>query len=466
MRLRRLHALPLVPVALLLAGMATAQEPSPPTTAPVTPPASAPAQPPATAAPITPARPAWGRVSFFTNASSTGTDSGSRGFSELIGTATFESPSGDNVNYEYRADLRLAGYPGASDRSRRVSIYDAYFGARLRQGTLGIRVGQMWLNDLGGLGSVGGGMLEVRQRPRLHRGRFRASLFAGFEPKLLDPGYVSNVTKAGGFAAFDGEGLRRHVVGFVTLRNQGLTERSVVVLNNMLPLRKDLFVYQAAEYDVKGAGVAAPGSLTYFFANARYTLSPRVEFQGSYHRGRSIDSRTIVRDQLDGRTVDPRLLDGLRYESANTRVTLTLARGVRIFGGYGRDRNNHDESASNRFTYGMYASNVFGSGIDVTGSDSKMQRPGGNAYDSWYLSLGRSFGRRLYLTTDYGSSLSVIKFVTSSGFLIESRPQTRRYAVSTMVNMNRGASIMTTAERVGDGSSTTMRVLSGLSYRF
>jgi hypothetical protein len=95
-----------------------------------------------------------------------------------------------------------------------------------------------------------------------------------------------------------------------------------------------------------------------------------------------------------------------------------------------------------------------------------MQRSGGNSFDSWYVSLGRSVGRRLYLTTDYGSSLSVLRFLTASGFLIENRPHTRRLALSGVMNMSGGTSLLVTAERLSDTGSTQTRFLSGLSYRF
>jgi hypothetical protein len=411
-------------------------------------------------------RPAWGRVSFFGNAATTSASGSSSSLNELIGTATFESPSGGDVHYEYRVDVRFAGYPTSANRARRISIYDAYAGARFRRGTLGVRGGQMWLNELGGLGAVGGALVELRQPPRTSRGTWRAVVFGGLEPRVLDAGYEGDILKGGGFVAFDGAGMRRHVVGFVTTRNSGRTERSVVVVNNILPVGRRLFVYQAAEYDVKSAGIQSPGSLTYLFATARYTATRFLEVQLNYHRGRSIDSRTILRDQLDGRTVDPRQLDGLRFESAGGRVTVTVTSGLRVYGGYARDRNNHDEAASARTTYGFFAANLFRTGVDVSGSNSRMQRPGGNSYDSWYVSLGRSITRHMYLSADYGSSLSVIRFVSSSGFVIESRPHTRRLAVSGNLNVTHAASLLTTAERVTDGSYTQTRFMSGVSYRF
>jgi hypothetical protein len=412
-------------------------------------------------------RPAWGRVALFGNGTTTSVEGGIQNtFSELIGNVTFESATGDDVNYEYRADLRFAGYPGADGRPRRVSIYDAYAGVHLFDGALDVRGGQMWLNDLGGLGSVGGAAVELRQRPRSNGARWRAMVFGGLEPRILDVGYVSQVVKLGGLVAYDGAGMRRHVVGFVHVRDNGMTERSVIVFTNYLPVDKRLFVYQAAEWDVAGPGVSGAGSLTYFFANGRYLANSRIEFQGTYHRGRSIDSRSIIRDQLDGRPVDPKALDGMKYESVTARVTVTVLPNVRVFGGYGQDRNNRDDAVAGRVTFGVYASNILKTGIDATVSDSRIDRGASGSYNSWYASIGRSLGGRIYLSGDFSSSLSVFHFTSLSGFVIETRPYTRRFAVSGVINAFHGASLLITAERVLDSNATQTRLLSGITYRF
>jgi hypothetical protein len=422
------------------------------------------ASPPAVGAQV---RPAWGRIAFFGNGSTTSRDGGAdSSFSELIANVTFESPTGDAVNYEYRADVRLAGYPGMSDRVRRVSIYDAYAGVRLMGGRLGVRGGQMWLTDLGGLGSIGGAMVEFRQTKRDTGGRFRAALFGGLEPRIMDVGYEDQVLKVGGLFAYDGAGMRRHVVGFVHVSDNGMTERSVFTFTNFLPVHKRVFVYQAAEYDVAGPGVEGAGSLTYFFVNGRYVVNDHVELQGLYHRGRSIDSRSIVRDQLDGRPVDPKALDGMRFESITGRVTVTLFRNVRIYGGVGQDRNNRDDQPSGRINFGAFAPNVFGTGIDVNLSDSRISRGANGSYDAWYASVGRSLGAHIYVTGDYSSSLSVYHFTSATGFVIETRPLTRRFSVSGIINATHGTSLQFTAERVLDSDTTQTRLLSGLTYRF
>jgi len=412
-------------------------------------------------------RAAWGRVAIFGNTSSTSLEGGGNAtLNELISNITFESATGDDVNYEYRADIRLAGYPGSSDRTRRVSIYDAYAGFWMRDGTIGVRAGQMWLNDLGGLGSVGGAMVQYRQRKRTGKGRWRTALFGGLEPQIQDVGYVSNVVKYGGLVAWEGEGMRRHVVGFVNVRDEGMTERAVLVFTNYLPVDQRFFVYQAAEWDVRGPAVDGAGSLTYFFINGRYMLNKRVEFQGTYHRGRSIDSRSIIRDQLDGVPINPKALDGLRFESWTGRVTVSLARNVSVYGGYGQDRNNRDDSVSGRANLGLYASNVLRTGIDLTVSDSMINRGADGSYSSWYASVGRSLGAKVYLTGDYSSSVSVFHFTSASGFLIDTRPHTRRFALSGVINATRHTSLLFTAERDLEDSVTQTRFLSGLTYRF
>jgi hypothetical protein len=410
---------------------------------------------------------AWARVSFFGDAASTTQESGLQSsFGEMMANVTFQSAVGDTVPYEYRADIRMAAYPTMSNRSRRISVYDAYVGVHVAAGNATLRVGEMWLNELGGLGQLGGAMFEVRQPQRVGHGRWRAALFGGLEPKILDIGFVSDVYKFGGLVAYDGQGARRSVVGFVAIRDKGRAERTVLLTNNFLPIGRRIFVYQVAEYDLRGPGVDGAGSLTYLFVNGRYTPNDVIEFQGTFHRGRSIDSRSIIQDQLDGRPVDPRALDGLRYESVSGRVTLRLMKQVRVFGGYGQDRNNRDDSTAGRLTYGLFASNIARTGLDVTFTDSRINRGTAGSYDSWYVSLGRSFGSHVYLTGDYGSSLSVLRFTSSSGFVIETRPRTRRLAFSGVFNVGGGTSLLVTAERILDSGSTQTRVMSGITYRF
>ena len=153
-----------------------------------------------------------------------------------------------------------------------------------------------------------------------------------------------------------------------------------------------MFVYQAAEVDLQGPAGQGSGGLTYFFTNARVAATSRVDLQGTYHRGRSIDSRTITEDQLNGRPISPKALEGLLFESAGGRVNVTVARGIRAFAGYSRDRNNRDDEIANRVTAGGSVSSVLGSGVDLNVSLSRFDRGAAGSYEC-LVPVGRPLDR-------------------------------------------------------------------------
>ena len=47
---------------------------------------------------------------------------------------------------------------------------------------------------------------------------------------------------------------------------------------------------------------------------------------------------------------------------------------LRVCGGYSRDRTNREDSTTGRALFGGHAGNVFGTGLDVSGSDSRVDR--------------------------------------------------------------------------------------------
>lgn len=407
-----------------------------------------------------------GRVAFTTQSfvASDGTQS-LPGFNEMVLSATLTSPFlSDAGGSEYRFDFRGAGYPQTEGRDRRVSIYDAYVGRRLGNG-LGVRVGQMWVNDVGGLGSLGGVLGELVRPNVAGFRRMRIGVFGGLEPQILDVGYVDHVTKAGGYVTFEGEGAWRNTVGYVTVRNSGLAERSVLTTTNFLPFGKNLFIYQAAELDLRGPGGAGSGGLTYFFANGRYSPVSRLELQAIYHRGRSIDTRAITLDQLAGRPVSARSLDGLLYQSVGGRATVTVARDVRVFAGYTRDRNNREDATTARVTFGGFATNLLRTGLDLNVSDARMHGPSGS-YDAWDVSIGRTVTSHMYVSGDYSTSLSAFRMLGQDGFVIDARPRTNRLSVSDLIRLNGRVSLLASADRTRDGSLTELRWLLSLIYRF
>ena len=385
-------------------------------------------------------------------------------FSEVASTLTLRSGSGDEGGFEYAVDMRNATYPG-TERDGILSVYDAYVGYRARGGGLGVRVGQMWLNELGGLGSLGGVLVEYRQRQPWAAGRLRFGLFGGLEPQNFKAGYVEGIQKAGAYVALDGNRGWRNVLGLVTVRHEKLTERQVVTMLNFIPVGTKFFVYQAAEYDLQGPGGQGHGGLTYLFANVRYAPAQVVEFQGTYHHGRSIDARTITNDVITGRPVDPRMVEGLLLDSAGGRITVSISRWVRVWGGVYSDRTNLEDKPATRINAGFSTTNIFGTGFDVTASDFRTERTG-NTFDSWYISLGKTLGRAVYLSADYTSSLSILKLTDSGGVTVESRPSTKRYSLSSTINLSRTISVLLTAERLAELTGHEDRGMLGLSFRF
>ncbi len=349
--------------------------------------------------------PGWGRVSLFGMSQSVKYDDGTtRSFNELTGSLTVKSKTADNGGLEYAFDARGSTYPGTDGRSSQMSIWEAWVGFRTTGGNLTFRLGQLWLTDLGGLGSVGGAVVEYRVPGTTPLGKVRFGLFGGLEPKNWDVGFAPDVKKGGVWVAIDGEANRRHVLGYVLIKNASLTERSVLTTTNFVPIGKEFFMYQAAEYDLTGPGGLGSGGLNYFFVNARYTPTTAVELMATYHRGRSIDTRTITNDIRAGRPVDQKSLEGFLYESVGGRLTVEVVKNVRLYAGYANDRNNYESMRTGRFTAGLWTTNILGSGFDFTLSDNRIFKTGG-AYDAWYASLGRNITPHVYLSLDYSTSL-------------------------------------------------------------
>jgi hypothetical protein len=407
-----------------------------------------------------------GRVSFYMTSDMRRPDGAEASSSfEFATSFTFRTPDIDASGLEAGIDLRHTGYSVAG-RPQRMSIYDGFAGVRLgARGQFRVRAGHMWLPDLGTAGALAGGLAEYRSKPSGSPNRLIAGAFMGAEPLGYATGYASGVTKYGGYVALERGYLQRHVVGFATIKNGGLTERSMLSLTNYIPVGKSFFAYQALEYDIQGpANGAATGGLSYFLVNARATATPRVELQGTYNRGRSINARQLTDDVLNGRPLTAQALDGLRYETEGGRVSVKVARQIEIYGGYYRDRNNREDVPTGRVTLGAYSTNLFGSGFDVSGSDALIDRPSG-PYHSRYVSVGHTIGRSIYVSGDFSTSLAVVRFVRSDGVAIETRPWTRRFSGNVSAIINRQFSLIGVVDYVVDEGLKDLRVMTGLTYR-
>jgi hypothetical protein len=404
-------------------------------------------------------------VSFFSNTSRMFTDGGlAAGLGEMTSAFAFRLDETDADGIEYGVDARHSTYTDAT-RPDRLSIYEAFAGARVADGRVRLLGGQLWLNDLGSLGSVAGGAVEWRQRRATpSASRVRVGAFGGLEPNVLEAGFAPNVRKMGGYLTYEGPAARRHTVGYVRVKNAELVERSVITATQYVPVGTKFFLYQAMEYDLLPPAGRAEKGLTYFFTTARVMPSRRVEVQGTHSRGHSIDVRGLSDAILSGRAVTESAVEGLLYESTGGRVTVEAVRRVRVYAGYTSDKNSRDSSRTGRVLVGGYASNIANQGLDAAASDTVVDRPTGR-YHSRYLSLGRQIGRHVYASVDYTTSLSVVRYSRSDGITIETRPHTSRISGSATVNLGGAMSLLVTAERSRDDSSHEFRVLAGVTYR-
>ena len=385
-----------------------------------------------------------GRVAFSLYSSkiigAQGTDA--RRFDQFVTSVRYQMTPTEPNDFDLRIDARLARYPG-SERPGRSSVYEASVGRRFADGRFALRGGQMWLQNLGGLGSVGGVLGEYRARTSTPLGRPRFGVFTGLEPEILDAAYVSGVRKTGGYVAFEGSGRRRHAVGYVNIRHSGMTERSVVSLLNFVPIGQSFFLYQASQYDLSGSAGNGKGRLTYFLTNVRQKLGPITEVSGSFHRGRSIDARSVTNNLLAGRPVSDQMLEGLRFESASGRLTVRPVESVRVFLGLSRSKNDRADVSTRRTNVGGHVSDLLHSGLDVTVYQAWLDR-GISQYKSWDISVGRQLGRRLYVRGDYSTSLSIFRVLSGSEYVIENSPPIRRFELSGNVSLPQRFSLVTT----------------------
>jgi hypothetical protein len=410
--------------------------------------------------------PAYGRISInFMTGGATDLVNGGPAvtFQQVISSFTYRTPEPKNEGAEFAFDARGANYPGGV-RQNRMSIYDGYVGIRLDGGHVLVRGGQMWITDLGGLGSVAGGLIEVRRQSSPGAVRIRFGAFTGLEPSTLDIDYAPGVRKFGGYVAFDGSGARRQVIGYVNVQDHGLTERSVLTFTNYLPVAHKLFLYQAGEYDLTGVAGNGGGHLSYFLTNASAYLSPRVELQGTYHRCRSIDARSLALDVLQGTPIATSRVEGLFYESIGSRVWVTVMPHVRVNAGYSHDRTNSQDAQTNRYQLGANAWNLHGFDFYITRS---LISATSHSYSAWDASLGRNVGSRIYLTGDYSTNLSSIRLIDDRGiFTIDHRPRTKRYGVSALSHLTRHFSLLSTVDQTDDGQIRDQRFLLGVTIRF
>ena len=141
-------------------------------------------------------------------------------------------------------------------------------------------------------------------------------------------------------------------------------------------------------------------------------------------------------------------------------------KNLRVWGGYGQDTNDRDADATGRVSFGASATNLARTGIDLKVTDYRYSTGSSSSYDSWYVSVGRSLGTRVYLSGEFNTSLSMLRLTQADGVIIENRPKTKRVGGSAVINLNRRMGLLMNADYTIDDNYHEFRLLAGLTYRF
>jgi len=163
--------------------------------------------------------------------------------------------------------------------------------------------------------------------------------------------------------------------------------------------------------------------------------------------------------------VAPEALDGLLFESARVRLMVRPSRGVSLWAGYGTDRNNRDDPTAVRLNLGFSARRILGTAADFNVSATRTDR-GDDSYDSLWASLGYSIGSRVYVSLEYRDTLSLYHLNPGGEEIIEVRPKSRMFSVTSNINISRTFSLLLELELFDHSDFQEHRLLSGLIVRF
>ncbi len=336
----------------------------------------------------------------------------------------FETPDFEGAGTEYRLNLRQSM---RSSRTPPLVVNDGYVGYRFgAQGQVRVRAGHMWLPDSARrAGSradssrppaapVGRGVRRARRSVRRPRGpRLHHGLCAERPESRRLCGARTGIPAAAH------RRLHAHPAG-------AFVERSVVTVTNFVPMG-------FAGLHLPGGGVR-PHRSRQRRGTSRAGVPARQRARDCRTAGRSaghgpagpidrrahVDRRTAQRTRRDaGAPRRPAVRVGGRTRDRRSRAKHPHLRWLHPRPGQPK-RSAHRPPA-HRWTRGKRG--WFRPGR--VRLEFAHRLPAGD-YHSSYVSIGHSLGRRGYLSVDYATSLSVVRFIRSDGVVIDTRPRTRR----------------------------------------
>jgi len=163
----------------------------------------------------------------------------------------------------------------------------------------------------------------------------------------------------------------------------------------------------------------------------RFVPVRRVELQGSYHHGLSSTPARLTDNQPERAPDRPAPARWFLFESLVGRVSVDVFSTLRVYAGYGREKGT---TRTRRRTGSRSGLRVDVLAPDsICGRDNRISHLTGAAGITTPVRLPRSsIGRSVYLTVEYDTSVSIVRFTDSGGVIVESQPKTRRYALTSV----------------------------------
>jgi hypothetical protein len=309
------------------------------------------------------------------------------GFLNQIGTRVkFELVKGPSRNWTVLVDVReRKNMVGGG--SNQLIIYNARLTFDGPSSPLYASVGRMNLYDTAGIGQLLGAVAGWRLKRTLLLGGY-----AGLEQQAYAGKFDGRHLKYGAFARFTGPRALTFSLSLNEIRYAGTTERRYVYAQGLFPVRRLLYVFGNAEYEL-GPGVRREDRLSRLFLNARLDLSRRGDVTAFYSSGRGLDLHGYVLENADNPAAPNRDLERFFYsEQYGARVSVKPLKNVRLFVSRQESRQKDLNILNHTWRVGASVSDILKSGVTAFG-DYSFNRGTRAESNSYYIALDKDFGR-------------------------------------------------------------------------
>lgn len=258
-----------------------------------------------------------------------------------------------------------------------------------------VSIGRKMNPRLANIGAIDGLQYEAAS------GKFRFGAVAGFRPDYSDYGFNANLFQAGGYASYSTKKDSHYTessVAFMQQMNGSKTDRRFIYLQHSNSLTKNIYIFSTFEIDLYKLENDKPKTtfdLTGLYFLARYRVSNRLSFSGSYDARKNVMYYETFKTYLD-RLLESEMRQGFRFQS-NYRITDSFIAGINA--GY-RFVKSDPHPSKNVYGYLTYSNNKV-SYFSATISGTWLQSNYMNGYIGGITLSKGLFGSKLFTDLSY-----------------------------------------------------------------